>query len=67
MDFSFNGGPDNCPARLQSESCRRPTPQPLQWRAGQLSGQTAHQIQRDLPACSRTQASGVGSKASKES
>ncbi len=34
----------------------------LQWRAGQLSGQTAHVFWGGLPACSRAFASGVGSR-----
>ena len=34
----FNGGPDNCPARRAAG--RRPAGRSLQWRAGQLPGQT---------------------------
>ena len=37
---SFNGGPDNCPARQASPSTVAKHPNHLQWRAGQLSGQT---------------------------
>ena len=37
---SFNGGPDNRPARLQRPRRGSWTPSGLQWRAGQSSGQT---------------------------
>ena len=36
----FNGGPDNCPARHRISQLTRGNT-PLQWRAGQLPGQTA--------------------------
>ena len=36
----FNGGPDNCPAKRARSRTLRPT-HLLQWRAGQLPGQTA--------------------------
>ena len=38
--LSFNGGPDNCPARPPDYRATQPRNAPLQWRAGQLSGQT---------------------------
>ena len=37
---SFNGGPDNCPARPVSDRAPLQARTLLQWRAGQLSGQT---------------------------
>ena len=37
----FNGGPDNCPAKPPPGRSSRQAPDPLQWRAGQLPGQTA--------------------------
>ena len=37
---SFNGGPDNCPARPDNPNASATTPLVLQWRAGQLPGQT---------------------------
>ena len=37
---SFNGGPDNCPARRRWRGWRCGSVLCLQWRAGQLSGQT---------------------------
>ena len=37
---SFNGGPDNCPAKLVAPLNLMFTLVKLQWRAGQLSGQT---------------------------
>ena len=53
---TFNGGPDNCPARRAD----RTSPQvrkPLQWRAGQLPGQTAEQRRTAMRAgpCMRLQ------------
>ena len=36
----FNGGPDNCPARLDQPVAIWPRTTSLQWRAGQLPGQT---------------------------
>ena len=36
----FNGGPGNCPAQTSTPSSTPPRQQPLQWRAGQLPGQT---------------------------
>ena len=38
--ISFNGGPDNCPARLVGPDAVGDWEDALQWRAGQLSGQT---------------------------
>ena len=38
--YAFNGGPDNCPARREIETSIWAMPPLLQWRAGQLSGQT---------------------------
>ena len=37
---AFNGGPDNCPARRVSAPRRQVPECALQWRAGQLPGQT---------------------------
>ena len=37
---SFNGGPDSCPAKPGQRQARLPHASGLQWRAGQLSGQT---------------------------
>ena len=37
---AFNGGPDNCPARPDRRTVRAALDDRLQWRAGQLSGQT---------------------------
>ena len=36
----FNGGPDNCPARQEGQIMAAQSKAELQWRAGQLSGQT---------------------------
>ena len=38
--MGFNGGPGNCPAKRPRQSACRPDSGPLQWRAGQLPGQT---------------------------
>ena len=38
---SFNGGPDNCPAKPAGTAMRHTSGSRLQWRAGQLPGQTA--------------------------
>ena len=38
---SFNGGPDNCPARPSRDGLLLLMRQTLQWRAGQLPGQTS--------------------------
>ena len=43
---AFNGGPDNCPARQDRRSTRSYHQTTLQWRAGQLSGQTALAVRR---------------------
>ena len=37
---SFNGGPDNCPARREVSTIYSRPGIGLQWRAGQLPGQT---------------------------
>ena len=40
----FNGGPGNCPAKphvIAGDVSLAAVPTPLQWRAGQLPGQTA--------------------------
>ncbi len=42
-ESGFNGGPDNCPARLLSPSAISSLIVRLQWRAGQLSGQARGQ------------------------
>ena len=39
---AFNGGPGNCPAKLIPHHPTTGTRPPLQWRAGQLPGQTSH-------------------------
>ena len=39
---TFNGGPDNCPARQGSKDNIKSVDFHLQWRAGQLPGQTGH-------------------------
>ena len=39
-DVSFNGGPDNRPARHAAAAVNVPAAKALQWRAGQSSGQT---------------------------
>ena len=39
-DAAFNGGPGNCPAKPCSLPTRTTTFTTLQWRAGQLPGQT---------------------------
>ena len=49
---SFNGGPDNCPARPPPPRSPRPASSSLQWRAGQLSGQTRHRAQKKTTAAS---------------
>ena len=36
----FNGGPDNCPAKHANTHSCAPAGPSLQWRAGQLPGQT---------------------------
>ena len=48
----FNGGPGNCPAKLQVPGVADSTSQVLQWRAGQLPGQT----------CRRRRTSRTGSR-----
>ena len=37
----FNGGPGNCPAKQHIQRHRPDTTAVLQWRAGQLPGQTS--------------------------
>ena len=37
---AFNGGPGNCPAKLRAGAAPDQETDPLQWRAGQLPGQT---------------------------
>ena len=44
----FNGGPDNCPAKLCSAMVASATANALQWRAGQLPGQTAAAVSLQL-------------------
>ena len=45
---SFNGGPDNCPARPCCGDDSRTPSNTLQWRAGQLSGQT-RRVEQHVP------------------
>ena len=40
LDATFNGGPDNRPARPRDSTSTDFSTSPLQWRAGQSSGQT---------------------------
>ena len=40
QEKTFNGGPDNRPARPAGDACRSSWAFALQWRAGQSSGQT---------------------------
>ncbi len=44
--ISFNGGPDNCPARHGSEGRFLQMGAVLQWRAGQLSGQAGQRLRK---------------------
>ena len=47
---AFNGGPGNCPAKPPRSATGSHPPRPLQWRAGQLPGQT-----RCRPSIKRSQ------------
>ena len=50
--WSFNGGPGNCPAKPSTPRCRPSRAVCLQWRAGQLPGQTRARRVGDAPGVS---------------
>ena len=55
QESCFNGGPDNCPAKPDQTWLTACGSTPLQWRAGQLSGQTCRTPSHTRPCKSRLQ------------